>query len=175
MSLQQQVQGQMQEQCAKHKSIDLVPAEVANIGVKVEVACAEGISDLCLKMADLIYLRLDPRKCTAEGPGMKVAEVGKLAQFTVHTVYQNGWLCGEKQVVWAELKSVVNKSVLHTQVTAKERGVYEVTYTPVVRGRYTLIVKVNDTQISGSPFRVFTKIHPTQLGEPVDIVEGLHC
>ena len=69
MSLQQQVQEQMQEQCAKHKSIDLVPAEVANIGVKVEVACAEGISDLCIKMADLIYLRLDPRKCTAEGPG----------------------------------------------------------------------------------------------------------
>ena len=173
MSLQHQVQEQMREQCAKHKSIDLVPAEVANIGVKVEVACAEGISDLCLKMADLIYLRLDPRKCTAEGPGMKAAEVGKLAQFTVHIVYQNGWLCGEKQVVWAELKSVVNESVLHTQVTAKGRGVYEVAYTPLVRGRYTLIVKVNGTQISCSPFRVFAKIHPTQLGEPVDIVEGL--
>ena len=173
MSLQQQVQEQMQEQCAKHECTDLVPAEVANIGVKVEVGCAEGISDLCIKNADLIVLRVDPRKCTAEGAGTKVAEVGNSAQFTVHTVYQNGWLCGEKQVVEAKLKSVVNESVLHAQVTSKRRGVYEVTYTPEVRGRHTLIVKVNGTQIAGSPFRVFAKIHPTHLGELVRVIKGL--
>ena len=171
MLLQQQVQEQMQEQCAKHECIDLVPAEVANIGVKV--ACAEGISDLCQKNADLIVLRVDPRKCTAEGPGTRVAEVGKSAQFTVRTVYQNGWLCEEKQVVEAKLKSVVNESVLHAQVTSKRRGVHEVIYTPEVRGRHTLIVKVNGTQIAGSPFRVFAKIHPTQLGEPVRVIKGL--
>ena len=173
MSLQQHVQKQIQEQCAKHECTDLIAAEVANIGIKVEVGCAEGISDLCLKIADLIVLRVDPRKCTAEGAGTKVAEVGKSAQFTVRTVYQNSWLCGEKQVVEAELKSVVNESVVHAQVTSKRRGVYEVTYTPEVRGRHTLIVKVNGTQIASSPFRVFAKIHPTQLGEPVGIVEGL--
>ena len=171
MSLQQQVQEQIQEHCAKHERINLIPAEVANTGVKV--ACAEGISDLCLKNADLIVLRVDPRRCTAEGAGTKVAEVGKSAQFTVRTVYQNGWLCGEKQAVETKLKSVVNESVVHAQVTFKRRGVYEVTYTPEVRGRHTLIVKVNGTQIASSPFRVFAKIHPTQLGEPVRVIKGL--
>ena len=171
MLLQHHIQEQIQEQCAKHESIDLLPAEAANVGVRV--ACADGISDLCLKFADLIILRVDPRKCTAEGPGTKVAEVSKLAQFTVHTVYQNGQLCGEKQVVEAKLKSVVNDSVTHAKVTSKGRGVYEVTYTPEVRGRHTLIVKVNGTQIAGSPFRVFAKIHPTQLGEPVRVIKGL--
>ena len=161
MSLQQQVQEQIQEQCAKHEHIDLIPAEVANVGVRV--ACAEGISDLCQKNAEVLVLRVDPTKCTAEGPGTKVAEVSKSAQFTVRTVYQNDQLCREQQVVEAKLKSVVNDSVVHTKVTSKGRGVYEVTYTPEVRGRHTLIVKVNSTQISGSPFRVFAKIHLTQL------------
>ena len=170
MALQQHIQEQIQEQCAKHEHVDLVPAEVANVGVRV--ACAEGISDFCQKNAEVIVLA-DPTKCTAEGPGTKVAEVGKSVQFTVRTVYQNGQLCREQLVVEAELKSVVNDSVTHTKVTSKRRGVYEVTYTPEVRGRHTLIVKVNGTQIAGSPFQVFAKIHPTQLGEPVRVVEGV--
>ena len=171
MSLQQRVQEQIQEQCAKYDRIDLVPVEVANIGVRV--ACAESISDLCQKNAELIVLRVDPTKCIAEGPGTNIAEVGKPAQFTVHTVYQNGQLCGEKQKVEAELKSLVTDSVIHADANSKESGVYEVAYTPEVRGRHTLIVKVNGTQISGSPFQVFAKIHPTQLGEPVRVVEGV--
>ena len=171
MSLQQHIQEQIQEQCAKHEHINLTPAEVANVGVRV--ACAEDISDLCQKNAEVLVLIVDPTKCTAEGAGTKVAEVGKSAQFTVCTVSHNGQLCREKQVVKAELKSVVNDSVTHAKVTSKGRGVYEVTYTPEVRGRHTLIVKVNGTQIAGSPFQVFAKIHPTQLGEPVRVVEGV--
>ena len=171
MSLQQHIQEQIQEQCAKHERINLIPAELANVGVRV--ACAEGISNLCQKSAEVITLKVDPRKCTAEGSGTKVAEVGKPAQFTVRTVCQNGQLCREKQVVEAELKSFVNDSVTHAKVTSKERGVYEVTYTPEVRGRHTLIVKVNGTQVADSPFQVFARIHPTQHGEPVRVVEGV--
>ena len=171
MSLQQQVQEQIQEQCAKYERIDLVPVEVANIGVRV--VCAETISDLCQKNAELVVLRVDPTKCTAEGSGTNIAEVGKPAQFTVRTVYQNEHLCGEKQKVEAELKSLVSDSIIHADINSKESGVYEVAYTPEVRGRHTLIVKVNGTQISGSPFQVFAKIHPTQLGEPVRVVEGV--
>ena len=123
MSLQQHIQKQIQEQCAKQEHIDLRPAEVANVVVRV--ACAEGISDLCQKNAEVMLIA-DPTKCIAEGPGTKVAEIGKSAQFTVHTVYQNGQLCEEKQVVEAELKSVVNGFVTHAKVTSKGRGVYEV-------------------------------------------------
>ena len=170
MSLQQHIQEQIQEQFAKHERVNLVPAEVANVSVRV--ACAEGISDLCQKNAEVMLIA-DLTKCTVEGPGTRVAEVSKSAQFKVRTMYQNGQLCEEKQVVEAELKSVVNDSVVHAKVTSKERGVYEVTYTPEVRGRHTLIVKVNGTQIAGSPFQVFAKIHPTQLEEPVRVVEGV--
>ena len=171
MSLQQRIQEQIQEQCAKHEHINLIPAKVANIGVRV--ACAEAISDLCQKNAEVMVLRVDPRKCIAAGPGTKVAEVGKSAQFTVRTVYQNGQLCEEKQVVEAELKSVVKNSVINARFTSKGRGVYEITYTPEIRGRHVLSVRVNGAEIAGSSFQVFAKIHPTQLGEPVRVVEGV--
>ena len=171
MLLQQQIQDRVRDQQKKHKRIDLIPAEVANIGVRV--ACAEAISDLCQKNAAVMLLQADPTKCTAEGPGVRVAEVGKAAQFTVRTVYHNGQLCKEKQTVEAELKSSVNDSVVHAKVVPKLEGIYEVTYTPEVRGQHTMIVKVNGTQVAGSPFRVFAKIHPTQLGKPVRVVEGV--
>ena len=171
MSLQKHIQDQIKEQCTKHERINLIPAEVANVGVRV--ACAEGISDLCQKKAEVLVLRVDPTECTAEGPGTKVVEVGQSTQFTVCTLYQNGQLCMEKQVVQAELKSVVNNSFIHTKVTPKGRGVYEITYTLEVRGRHTLSVRVNGTQIAGSPFQVFATIHPTQLGKLVRVVEGL--
>jgi len=105
---------------------------------------------------------------------MKVAEVGKVTEFTVRTVYQNGQLCKEKQIVEAELKSIANNSTVHVKVTSKLEGVYKVTYTPEVRGRHTMIIKVNGTPIAGSPFRVFAKIHPTQLGKLVRVVEGVN-
>ena len=28
--------------------------------------------------------------------------------------------------------------------------------------------------LTGSPFQVFAKIHPTQLGEPVRVIEGMN-
>ena len=172
MLLQKDIQEKIREQREKHERIDLVPAEVANIGVRV--ACAEGISNLCQKNAAVVMLQTDPTKCTAEGPGVKGAEVGKAAQFTVRTVYQNGQLCKEKQIVEAEVMSNATSSIVQAKVVSKLGGVYEVTYTPEVRGRHTVVVKVNGTQIAGSPFRVLAKLHPTQLGKPVMVVEGLN-
>ena len=58
MSLQQHIQKQIQEQCKKHECINLIPAEFADVGV--QVACAEGISDLSQKNAKVLVLRVDP-------------------------------------------------------------------------------------------------------------------
>ena len=171
MLLQKDIQEKIGEQHEKHERIDLVPAEVANIGVRV--ACAEGISDLCQKNA-VVMLQADPTKCTAEGPGVKGAEVGKAALFTVRTVYQNGKLYKEMQVVEAEVILNANSSIVQAKVVSKLGGVYEVTYTPEIRGRHAVVVKVNSTQIAGSPFRVVAKLHPTQLGKPVRVMEGLN-
>ena len=50
---------------------------------------------------------------------------------------------------------------------------YTITITPQVRGRHDLIVKVKNEEIDGSPFRVFVKIPPSQLGQDVHKIDGV--
>ena len=58
-------------------------------------------------------------------------------------------------------------------VTVATPSRYEVTYTPVSRGRHKLHVQVNDKQINGSPFTVTVYPDPKQLGHPVRTMTGL--
>ena len=59
-------------------------------------------------------------------------------------------------------------------VTMTTPSRYEVTYTPVSRGRHKLHVQVNDKEINGSPFTVTVYPDPKRLGHPVRTVTGLY-
>ena len=58
-------------------------------------------------------------------------------------------------------------------VTVATPSRYEVTYTPVSRGRHKLHVQVNDKEINGSPFTVTVYPDPKHLGHPVRTVTDL--
>ena len=62
----------------------------------------------------------------------------------------------------------------HVSITMTTPSRYEVTYTPVSRGRHKLHVQVNDKEINGSPFTVTVYPDPKQLGHPVRTVTGLN-
>ena len=51
---------------------------------------------------------------------------------------------------------------------------YEVSYTAVRRGQHKLHVRVNGSEINGSPFTITVYPDPTQLGSPVRVVTGLN-
>jgi len=100
--------------------------------------------------------------------GIKEADTNHTAHFSLHTS------------VTAELKSLVDQSISEATVEFKSESVsfpgtftYEISYTPTIRGRHELSVKVNDVPVSGSPFKVFVHQPPTQLGEPFRILDGL--
>ena len=77
--------------------------------------------------------------------------------------------------IHAQLQSLADPaSSVQADVVGKGAGIYHITYTPRVRGRHDLTVKVNGQHIAGSPFRVFVKIHPTQLGPPVRTITGVN-
>ena len=63
---------------------------------------------------------------------------------------------------------------METTQTSKDEATYEVQYTATQRGRHQLSVAVNGVEIHGSPFAVFIEIPPTQLGTPVQVIEGLN-
>ena len=76
--------------------------------------------------------------------------------------------------VQAQLKSLADPScAMLASVAPTNADTYTITFTPRVRGRHDLTVTVNGKEIAGSPFRLFVKIHPTQLGQPVRTITGL--
>ena len=75
----------------------------------------------------------------------------------------------------ANLKCVVNpSSLIKCGVVQKSVGMYTITITPKIRGRHDQIVKVKNGDIDGSPFRVFVKIPPSQLGQDVRKIGGFN-
>ena len=75
---------------------------------------------------------VDPSKCTLDGHGAQNAEVSKLAQFSIN-IPQSGGKPPEFEVK-AELKSLVDGSTVQVQVIGKGSGMYDGTYTPIIRG-----------------------------------------
>ena len=76
-----------------------------------------------------------------------------------------------QQHVSAELKSLVDGSVLQATVVSQTPSTYKLSYTPTTRGHHQLTVQVNNTEIG--TFQVFVQHPPTQLGTPVRVMEGV--
>ena len=87
-----------------------------------------------------------------------------------------GVLPHQNPTIQAEMISLVDPaSSMQASIIQKEEGVFNITCTPRLRGRHDLMVKMNGKDIVGSPFRVFVKIHPTQLGPTLRTITGVNC
>ena len=79
------------------------------------------------------------------------SSVGEPTQFSVNVSESIG------SSVQVQLKSLVVPGCIVQASISGHSDTYVVTYTPKVRGRHSLIVKVNGREITGSPFQVFVK------------------
>ena len=168
-----QLLNRIDEETKKHQqsSCELEPVEEADI--VVEVRCAEELRKLCREKAIVKKLPVDPSKSTVQGDGIKSAEINKLSKVTLHTLTPIGKPHKKPVVVKAKLTTISSGSVLEAKVKQGQHGTYEIEYTPCVRGRHQLEVMVNGLPVAGSPFPVFVKIPPTQLGKPIKRFTGL--
>ena len=163
VSMQAEIRSRIQREVEEHskagRSMELV--EEADMGV--EVRCAEALQQLFQTKANITQLALDPAQCTVRGEGVKTAEVHQTAEVTL-TILARG---KGSAVVFGQLKSVYDGSVVTCEVDQSGPGEYRIQYTPTVRGRHELTMLVDGQQVAGSPFPVFVSIHPTQLEKPV--------
>ena len=118
-------------------------------------------------------MEADPSKCVAEGPGIRSAETNSTTTFTVSVKDHLNKPCTRPHQLTTTLRSLVDGSVVETTQTSKDEATYEVQYTATQRGRHQLSVAVNGVEIHGSPFAVFIKTPPTQLGTPVQVIRGM--
>ena len=161
MSIHIQVLNRISEETRKHQcsSAELEPVEKANM--IVEVGCAEELKKMCQEKTGVTLL-----KCTVDSAGTKEAEVSKPAYVQVS--------CNVRSPVSIESKLISPHGAVQGVVQQKQKSVYEIEYVPKVRGRHKLEITANGLPVPGSPYPVFVKISPTQLGKPVKVIGGVN-
>ena len=108
-------------------------------------------------------------KCHAEGPGLRVAMVGETATATVHVVDQDGRKYQHPMEVSCELVSSDGGKAKKVS-----NGQYEISYQPQHRGQHYLHIRVEDRELSGSPFPVSVlTTKPTNIINDVNTPWGL--
>lgn len=153
----------------RHSNVmNLDPVEETN--TEVELCNPQDVKQFLLK-AKLIVLPVDPSKCVVSGTGVKSAEVGKPATFSLTTKLSNGKCTMQTSTVSCFLKST-NKGavVVRCNVNRPKHGEYVIQYTPTVRGQNQLTVKVNGQEIADSPFFVCAYTPCTELDQPVMVI-----
>ena len=154
ISLKQQMTSRVQQVSRKYKEEKMSPDIEADLVLKVPPPTY--LAELCTK------------SFLAYGPGLVSATTKEVSNFTIRTHDQPPTV---QQHVSAELKSLVDGSVLQATVVSQTPSTYELSYTPTTRGRHQLTVRVNNTEIG--TFQVFVQQPPTQLDCPVRVIEGV--
>ena len=157
MGIHTQLQTKVEEEEKRHQQLSLEPATTADI------ACNPPSPDAIPRELGAVF------RFTFETEKVASVELSKPSTVVLKIPDH------KNPTIQATLKSLVDvTSSVQATVTPNGAGVYTITFTPRVRGRHDLTVTVNDKEIAGSPFRVFVKIHPTQLGQPVHTITGLN-
>ncbi|KAI8506265.1 hypothetical protein Bbelb_156920 [Branchiostoma belcheri] len=115
-----------------------------------------------------VKVKVDASKCSLD---MKPALVECRNVSFLSTIDRNGQLCAvPKDDVTALLTDPSGRAV-PTQLQEKSRGLWEISYTPEVKGNHRLEVKVNGMSMAGSPYDVIVQGRDT----PVLTIGGEGC
>ena len=156
MSIRKQLQTKIEEEEKHHRQLSLKPTATADI------RCNLPSTDVIPKHLGAVFagtVLLDIIDSCELGSSVQVALLAPTASLTD---------------ISADLKCVVKpSSLIKCGVVQNSVGMHTITITPQVRGRHDLIVKMKNVEIDGSPFRVFVKIPPSQLGQDVHKIGGI--
>ena len=171
MSMHAEMRKTIEKKIEEHSKSgrSLEPVEEADMGV--EVRCAEALQQLCQTRAIITKLPIDPAKCRVHLE--ESAEVGKIFKGTLIARLSDNKPTNRMCKVSCQVKSLHNGVIAACNIENDGLGGYSIQYTPTVRGRHELTVLIDGQHVAGSPFPVFVSIHPTQLGKPVKVWNGV--
>ena len=113
----------------------------------------ENVADLqrLLPLGQVVVSNTDHSKSVAEGKGLKVAELGIEASFTVTTRDSEGKTCYHEQ---DQVNVIISSPTGEEEVDIKESkdGNYTVQYKPTCVGRHEVRIEVNGWPLTGSPW-----------------------
>ena len=130
-------------------------------------SCLKKIDGVCKSHLDLCH-SFSAEKSTLSGQSLLKAEAEKLNRFVLHTKTKNGSSCLEKLPVEVTITMPRSGKSLDAIITpGMELGSYEISYEPMKKGQYKISVKVEDKDVSGSPFFVAVKASKLECTVPV--------
>ena len=156
-----ELQDRIDKEIAEQKKKNLQPVEEINF--TVEVSLVEELKQLCQMKAKITEL------LPQYSIDLKKAEVNKACE-AIYIVKVNGKPTYQECAIDCELKRLASGDIIKCRVNKIKGNEYRIQYTPTVRGRHQLAVRVNEQEVAGSPFPVFVSINPMQQGEPVRVV-----
>ena len=167
LEMELQIASGVEEGGRKRQQVGLQPAAKANISTDMTFDQQALLSVGCVGL-DVV----DTSKCTVEGADTK-AEVNKPVELTLHLVDSTGRSYIGLPSIVAEVKSLVDGSVIPTTIPPIGGGTYCAVFTSRIRGRHSVTVRVNRREICGSPFSVLVRVPPAQIKEPVRYIDGV--
>ena len=168
MSQFQMLHMQIEKKMARHQMLSLEPPTVA------DMVCSAPTPDSFPMEIGLVFAESHLRYLNVNPP--LLASVGEPVQYHIKVPHSLG---GGMDI---ELHSQVDPSCLiKAEVTHMSEKVnhglvfdeYRVDFTPRLRGRHVVKVKINGREIPSSPFKIFVRIDPTFLGFPIRTSETM--
>ena len=139
-------------------------APLEQVGVGVEVRCAEALEQLCQTTAKIVV------GC----PFIKVNKVASKAEINeISEVRMSIFPSKPDTQVYCRLNSLCSGSLIECDVQEIGAWEYCIQYTPTVRGRHELSISVDGQPVAGSPFPVLVCSPPTLLDKPVKVWDGV--
>ena len=171
MSIHAQMMSRIREETERQRQAgaDLEPVEKADRVVVVK--CADALKRQCRENASIIAL---PVNITMENTE---AVMGERSKLVLRLTTDDGQPFKKLHSTKVILTSKVDGSHIDVKMIRGKQNIYQIEFTPTVRGRHQLEVIYNDAPVLKGPVQIFVKIPPTQLGKPVrsiDVDEGVN-
>ena len=134
------------------------------------------ISTKCKSYGQVFTLESpDPSNSYATGKGLEIAEFRENTTADVYIINYKGEPCELKlPSLQCTLASELTCKTSEGRIMGKERGRYQISYKPVIKGKHQLHIKVEGNHIKGSPFPVLVRMPAKELGCPMHTIEGLN-
>ena len=122
-----------------------------------------------------LYKKAQAEMCSLDSSFVDVKlYVGKQASFILNLCDSMGNACQGGNGVDVDLISLrVATCTMRGNLELLQSGSAKIFFTPKIRGRYQMNIKVNGDHIKNSPFIVTVYVHPNRLSKPVAEITGL--
>ena len=162
---EEHVFGNCEELLNQSQKMELYKPERVNYVPKRGTVTASG---RLVPLGQVVVSNTDYSKSVAEGKGLKVAELGIEASFTVTTRDSEGNLCYHEQ---DQVNVIISSPTGEEEVDIRDgkEGNYTVHYTPTSVSRHSIRIEVNGWPLTGSPWIVNMTPHCYKVVRKLEI------